>query len=563
MTASDGPGGRRVPLTVLTLAILLLSVSLAVGGHQRARARAELDQRLATTVTEEVALLDNYFERARSIVLITSRNPAFIEFYESGDDRQATILRGGPAIVQANAALAYLQELFPTSIGEACFIDASGPENARVVRGVYATPADLAPDESGNPFFGPTFALEEGLVYQAQPYVSPDTGEWVISNSTVVPTQDGSRAIVHFEVTVESFRETAAALGERATIYVVDAATGSVVIDSRSEQILGAPLGLSGDDRFRWLAGYGGSDGIQDVGDARAAFGRLPVTTGNANEWFVVATAPEISFLASVGPVPIGLTLMALVLLIVGARNYSRVSGTIQRQNVQLRQQGERLEKAQFERGKLLRQAVEAREDERKRIAAELHDGPIQDLTALDFRLEPLRLDLENQDDALSTSVRDAQNKLREEIQGLRTLVAYLRPPALDERGLEAALADHARFVTRKSEVECRVESELDGRLEPAVETIMYRIAQEALANVMKHARASRADVSLRGVNGAIVLEVRDDGVGFDPARQDEFLRTGHFGLAGMRERVEMAGGEWQIESRPGGGTRVRAEVPR
>src|SRR6266540_3443172 len=82
----------------------------------------------------------------------------------------------GHAIAALEGALAYSERLFPDSIGEACFIDHGGPENARVVRGVRARPADLSPDESGNPSFRPTFALPQGQVYQARPYVSPDTG---------------------------------------------------------------------------------------------------------------------------------------------------------------------------------------------------------------------------------------------------------------------------------------------------------------------------------------------------------------------------------------------------
>lgn len=294
----------------------------------------------------------------------------------------------------------------------------------------------------------------------------------------------------------------------------------------------------------------------------RAAYRRLPSSLGNANEWFVVATSPGISLVGSVGSVPIGLTVMALGLLVVGTTNYSRVSRTIRRQDQLLADQGERLERAQFERGKLLGQVVEAAEDERKRVAAELHDGPIQDLTALHLKLESLRLDLE-EDGVAGTPVQAAQERLQDEIRGLRGLVVRLRPPALDERGLEAALADHARFVSQQSDVECRVDSELEDRLEPTVETVMYRVAQEALANVMKHSRASRAEVCLRGVNGSVVLEVRDDGVGFDMSELDQYVQTGHFGLVGMRERVEMAGGVWQVESQPGEGTRIRAEVPR
>jgi signal transduction histidine kinase len=564
MTSTNRPGGRSVPLAVLILAVTLLALSLVLAVHQRERARAALDHRLTTMVGEETALLDNYFERARSIALITSHNPAFEDFYETPGGRVAKLQAGGPLIEEAYDALAYLQVLFPTSIGEACFIDVGGAENARVVRGEYATLGDLAPDESGNPFFGPTFAMGQGDVYQAEPYVSPDTGEWVISNSTIIPTGEGSkRAIVHFEVTVESFRETAATFGDDAVIRVVDAPTGAVVIDSRYEQAVGAPLGRTQDHRFGWLSQVEQSSGIRTLDGARTAFGRLSPTLGNANTWFVVATAPEIPFVDSVGLVPIVLTVVALVLLLIGGMNSVRVSRTIRQQNRRLEEQGERLEKAQSERGRLLRQAVEAAEDERRRIAAELHDGPIQDLTAIDLRLEPLRLDLEETEQPGSASLRDAQERIRHEIAELRRLIARLRPPALDERGLEAALADQARLVTNSSEVVCRLSSKLAERLDETVETIVYRVAQEALTNVVKHANASHADLSLYHRNGSVVLEVRDNGVGFDVSKLDELLGGGHFGLASMRERVEMAGGAWLVESHPGGGTCIRAEVPR
>src|SRR5688572_25561712 len=147
MPSTDRPGGRWVPAAVLILAMTLLVLSLVLAAHQRERARAALDHRLTTMVGEETALLDNYFERARSIALITSHNPAFEDFYEAPGDRVAKLQAGGPLIEEAYDALAYLQVLFPTSIGEACFIDVGGAENARVVRGEYATLSDLAPDE--------------------------------------------------------------------------------------------------------------------------------------------------------------------------------------------------------------------------------------------------------------------------------------------------------------------------------------------------------------------------------------------------------------------------------
>jgi hypothetical protein len=176
----------------------------------------------------------------------------------------------------ANQALGYLEDLFLDSIGEACFIDRAGPENARMVRGERATLEDLSPDESGAAFFAPTFALAQNEVYQAQPYESPDTKEWVISNSALMPTRDGSKpAIVHFEVTIESFRKVAASLSDRFDVVVVDARTGQVVIDSHQPQRIGAPLGSPGDRRFQAVTRTGVAEGSGSVGDRPVAYQRL------------------------------------------------------------------------------------------------------------------------------------------------------------------------------------------------------------------------------------------------------------------------------------------------
>jgi diguanylate cyclase (GGDEF)-like protein/putative nucleotidyltransferase with HDIG domain len=214
--------------------------------------------------------------------------------------------------------------LFPDSIGEACFIDRAGPEIARMVRGLRATSADLSPDESAAPFFGPTFALRHGQVYQARPYVSPDTKEWVISNSTLLPTTDGSKpAIVHFEVTIESFRKVAARLGSQFNLTVVDADSGQVLIDGRRPQQVGAPLGVPDDHRFRPVISAGKRQGSSSVGDRPVAYQRLQQRPGNANQWYVVAAAR-----APVGPLygvsawSIALVVAALALLVFAAISF-------------------------------------------------------------------------------------------------------------------------------------------------------------------------------------------------------------------------------------------------
>src|SRR5918992_2127968 len=312
-----GPRMRRFSFSVLLVAICLLPVGIGSGTSAHGHARAALDGALTNTAAAQAQVLEDYFSRARSINLLTANNPAFRDFYELPGSRAAKVRAGGPVLDEANRALGYLEDLFPDSIGEACFIDRAGPENARMVRGERATLEDLSPDESGAAFFAPTFALAHKEVHQARPYESPDTKEWVISNSTLMPTRDGSKpAIVHFEVTIESFRKVAASLGSQFDIAVVDARTGQVVLDSGHPQRIGAPLGKPDDRRFQPVIRGGTSSGSSSVGDRPVAFQRLQRHPGNANDWYVVAASR-----APVGPLygvsgwSVALVVVALALL--------------------------------------------------------------------------------------------------------------------------------------------------------------------------------------------------------------------------------------------------------
>jgi diguanylate cyclase (GGDEF)-like protein len=309
---------RRFSFTVLLVAICLLPVGIGSGASARSHAKAALDGALVNTASAQAQVLEDYFSRARSIDLLTANNPAFRHFYKAPGERTAKIRAGGPVLDEANEALGYLEELFPDSIGEACFIDRAGPEIARMVRGKRATPADLSPDESGAGFFAPTFALAHKQVYQARPYVSPDTKEWVISNSTLMPTRDGSKkAIVHFEITIQSFHKVAASLDSRFDIVVVDARSGQVVLDSRHPQRIGAPLGVPDDRRFRPLTQTGTPRGSSSVGDRPLAYQRLERQPHNANDWYVVAAArTPVGPLYGVSGWSVALVVVALALLV-------------------------------------------------------------------------------------------------------------------------------------------------------------------------------------------------------------------------------------------------------
>jgi PAS domain S-box-containing protein len=214
-------------------------------------------------------------------------------------------------------------------------------------------------------------------------------------------------------------------------------------------------------------------------------------------------------------------------------------------------------------RRKLLDQTVRAGEEERRRLAAELHDGPVQRLARLGYVLERASLQLEREDlRAAGDLVDRAKEDLRTEVQSLRTMMTELRPPVLDQIGLASALRDHAAQIEQASSVRCSVDDAVDVRIDPSLETVLYRVAQEALANVVRHAHARNATVSLRIEDGSVVLEVRDDGLGFEAEGPGRLGSGEHVGLGIMRERVEMAGGRWLLQSMVGSGTTVRATIP-
>jgi signal transduction histidine kinase len=206
-------------------------------------------------------------------------------------------------------------------------------------------------------------------------------------------------------------------------------------------------------------------------------------------------------------------------------------------------------------------QRLAAAEGERQRWARELHDETLQSMSALRIGLSAAARS--ERPDALGQAVRQAVDQLEEAIANLRALITDLRPAALDELGVQAALEGLAERTAR-SGMQVEVSLDLDyeqGRVPsrhvPELETALYRIVQEALTNAAKHGHAKRATVEIHEDGETVHLNVSDDGNGFDPDRD-----TDGFGLLGMRERVELLAGQLKIDSAPGRGAIVSAKFP-
>jgi signal transduction histidine kinase len=221
-----------------------------------------------------------------------------------------------------------------------------------------------------------------------------------------------------------------------------------------------------------------------------------------------------------------------------------------------------RLRRAQRQREALLERAVEASDDERRRIAGTLHDGVVQELAATSFAVSgsAARADRAGST-SLGEELRASAATLRGSIGGLRSLLVDIYPPSLQSAGLGDALHDLAGGLrSRGLTVEVEVAAGLV--LDAAQERLVFRIARECLHNVRRHAAAQRVRISLTRVGRQVVLEITDDGVGFDAAQVLASPEEGHFGLRVLADVASDAGAELAVSSRPGAGCRWRLRVP-
>lgn len=306
---------RRLPFVATLGGVVLLASGLMItagANAQKHQQRAALER----DAGQVAASFSSYLERARSLDLLLARNERFYATPKDVDDRRAL-----------NQALQYLQVLYPASIAEACLIDEHGRELARVTNGKPAAAVELSTNEAQNPFFEPTLALRPGQVYQAPPYVSPDTNAWVISNSTWIRRPDGGRVIVHFEVSLASFAKHVDTTTAGNHVAVIQSGTGQVLLQDHTALPVATPSGAF--PVAAWSAGYTAGSATPIVRGHRVVLERIDRYAGNANDWFVAEwSTARVSLLpAWSGIAATALGLLLIVLALVVLRSQQRTLG--------------------------------------------------------------------------------------------------------------------------------------------------------------------------------------------------------------------------------------------
>jgi two-component system NarL family sensor kinase len=228
-----------------------------------------------------------------------------------------------------------------------------------------------------------------------------------------------------------------------------------------------------------------------------------------------------------------------------------------------------RLQRSSRDRAALLQRAIDSSETERWRIAGDLHDGPVQNLTAVSLTLGSAAMRMTSPDretpshDELVSVMQTASHESRTAIRELRTMIMEIAPPDLDRGGISAAL-ERLAAVAREHGVTADVDLAISTEGQPLDDVaLIYRTAQEAMRNVIKHADAKHVAIRLSRSQGMVTLVITDDGCGFTPEDLKRRRQNGHVGLSLVEERVAEAGATIEIHSAPGHGTAVRLQLPR
>jgi PAS domain S-box-containing protein len=217
----------------------------------------------------------------------------------------------------------------------------------------------------------------------------------------------------------------------------------------------------------------------------------------------------------------------------------------------------------QADQRRLSHRLLSAEEEERKRISRELHDVIAQALAGINMRLSVLKSNATISTEALQHEIELTQRLVAQSVDTVHRFARDLRPSMLDFLGLVPALEAYAKEFTERTGLPVIITADKHiERLGSTERTVLYRIAQEALTNVDRHAKASAVEISLAQRDGSVCMDIRDDGQGFEVSGNSCAEKPNRLGMLGMKERVEMIGGSFLVESAPGKATTVRVEIP-
>jgi signal transduction histidine kinase len=223
----------------------------------------------------------------------------------------------------------------------------------------------------------------------------------------------------------------------------------------------------------------------------------------------------------------------------------------------------EKSERLQQQLRRLSRQVLSAQEEERKEISRELHDVIAQTLTGINVRLAALKKEATVNTKGLDRNIARTQRLVEKSVDIVHRFARELRPAVLDDLGLIPALHSFMKNFGARTGLPAQLTAfAAVENLDAAKRTVLYRVAQEALTNVARHAKASRVAVNIQQRNGSAFMEIKDDGKSFEVERGFRAKGSKRLGLLGMRERVEMVGGTFSVQSAPGQGTTVQVEIP-
>ena len=430
--------------------------------------------------------------------------------------------------------------------------------------------------------------------------LSGPSGEPVVVTAYPVVTGGDVRSVVYATLALDQMSRVIARSdpGEGTTVTVVDG-RGTVLARSHAQaEWVGRSLRRQPVVRSVLQEGEQVDDVTGPGGDARL-YASTPVERAPADSMFVMERFSEAAILGRFGPDPLRETallalvaLLAVVLALAGgeylvvrrirrlveatrrlaegdlsarsgaaegrgelarlARSFDEMAASLERRDAELKRTAE-------DHRRLLAHLVQAQEEERRRIASDVHDDSIQAMTAVGLRLGTLRQLA--QDSAERATLAQLEETVRTATTRLRDLLFQLRPPALERSGLVDTVESYAQRLDWGRDVEVRVASDLDRDLPAETGAIAFRIVQEALTNARKHAAPTHVEVALGERAGGLWVRVRDDGRGF-PLDLAAEPRPGHMGLTGTRERAEIAGGWWKVDSEHGAGTSVEFWLP-